>query len=142
MPASKDIVAAMIAMKKLHRTGARVGCFAVLAVALAGCASDSQDANTMGRVMVQPDKYLLYNCAQLAQVAVDKQKRARELEALMTKAGPESGGRFVSAIAYKPEYYQVRGEMNELRRSAAEKKCKFVPGAGPAAAPMEAVIPR
>jgi hypothetical protein len=39
----------------------------------------------------------------------------------------------MSQMAYRPEYLQLRGEMNELRRTSAEKKCKpvtiVVPGA-------------
>ena len=47
----------------------------------------------------------------------------------MAKAGEGSGGQLVSSVAYRPEYLERRGEMVELRRVAAEKNCKFVPGA-------------
>ena len=82
----------------------------------------------MGRFLVAPGKYTLYNCAQLAQTMETVSERERELADLIAKAGPGAGGSFVSSVAYRPEYYQVHGEMNELRRTAAEKKCKFVPG--------------
>jgi hypothetical protein len=45
----------------------------------------------------------------------------------MAKAGSDSSGQFVSNLSYRPEYTQLRGQMNELRRSAAEKNCKFNP---------------
>ena len=31
-------------------------------------------------------------------------------------------------MAYRPEYLQLRGEMDQLRKTAGEKNCKFVPG--------------
>jgi hypothetical protein len=46
----------------------------------------------------------------------------------MAKAGADTSGRLVSSMAYRPEYLERRGEMIELRRVAAEKNCKFVPG--------------
>jgi hypothetical protein len=48
----------------------------------------------------------------------------------MAKAGVDSGGWFVSDLAYRPEYVQLRGEMNELRKASAEKNYKFSPAAG------------
>jgi hypothetical protein len=101
--------------------------FAIVLVAatLAGCASD----DSAGRFLVAPDKFTLYNCAQLAEAAQANAVRQRELELLMAKAGPDAGGPLVSAVAYRPEYTQKRGEMNELRKTAAEKNCKSLPGA-------------
>ena len=44
--------------------------------------------------------------------------RQRELEALMVKAGPSTGGQIASSMAYRPEYNQLRGEMVQLRKAA------------------------
>jgi hypothetical protein len=44
----------------------------------------------------------------------------------MAKA-PDASGQFVSTIAHRPEYLQLRGLMNEIRKTSAEKKCKFNP---------------
>jgi hypothetical protein len=93
---------------------------------LAGCAGN--DAESTSRFLVAPGKYVLFNCAQIKQTADENSKRQRELEGLMAKAGDGSAGQMVSAVAYKPEYYQLRGEMDDLRQVAADKKCKFVPG--------------
>jgi hypothetical protein len=101
---------------------------------LAGCAADQQDSTS--RFLVAPGRYVLFNCAQIAQTAEENSKRQRELEGLMAKAGEGSAGRLVSAVAYKPEYFQLRGEMTDLRQTAVDKKCKFVPGAGRSAAPV------
>jgi len=99
----------------------------VLAAALlSGCAA-SDDAS--GRFLVQPDRYQLYTCRELAEAAQTIGVRERELEALMTKAGSDASGRVVGTMAYRPEYLQLRGQMNELRKTAAEKKCKSSPDA-------------
>jgi hypothetical protein len=103
---------------------------AVLAAALAGCTTAGGTSDDkMGRFLVAPDKFTLYNCAQLADAAQANIARQRELEMLMTKAEPDAGGPLVSAVAYRPEYAQMRGEMNELRKTAAEKNCKSLSGA-------------
>ena len=90
---------------------------AVASGLLSGCAA-SDDAS--GRFLVQPDRYQLYSCRELSEAAQAIGARQRELEGLMAKAGPDASGRFVSTIAYRPEYLQLRGQMN-----ATEKKCKF-----------------
>jgi len=97
---------------------------ALAATLLSGCAA-SDDAS--GRFLVQPERYQLYNCRDLAQAAQVIGERQRELEGLMAKAGVDASGRFVGTVAYRPEYVQLRGLMNEIRRTATEKKCKFSP---------------
>jgi hypothetical protein len=47
---------------------------------------------------------------------------------LMAKAETGPGGQLASAMAYRPEYLQLRGEMDQLRKTAGEKNCKFEPG--------------
>ena len=109
---------------------------ALLAASLAGCTtSGGSSDDKMGRFLVAPDKFVLFNCAELADRATTIAGRQRELEGLMAKAGEGSGGRLVSSIAYRPEYLERHGEMNELRSAAAAKNCKFVPGAENPAAP-------
>ena len=97
---------------------------------LAGCATSDDSA---GRFFVQPERYQLYSCRELAEAARAIGTRERELEDLMAKAGPDASGQFVSTIAYRPEYLQTRGLMSEIRKAAAEKKCKFDPDAVPGA---------
>jgi hypothetical protein len=90
------------------------------AAALCGCASEE----SAGRFLVTPDKFVLYNCAQLSDAAQANFTRQQELEKLMAKAGTGSGGVMVSDLAYRPEYLQLRGEMNELRKATTAKNCK------------------
>jgi hypothetical protein len=132
----------MVAPRR-RRPASRLFVIGALLLMLAACtgAPGSQD-DKMGRWLVAPDKYTLYNCDQLQQTALSMRVRELELEALIAKAGPSAAGNLASDMAYRPEYYQVHGEMNELRRSAAEKKCKFVPGeaaAGTKAAALPAI---
>ena len=87
---------------------------------LCGCASE----DSAGRFLVTPGKFVLYNCAQLSDAAQANLLRQQELEKLMAKAGTGSGAVIVSDLAYRPEYVQLRGEMNELRKTSAEKNCK------------------
>ncbi|MEP7030946.1 MAG: hypothetical protein ABI830_08445 [Pseudolabrys sp.] len=99
----------------------------LLSAALAACSAQpglSPDDRT-ARFLVAPDRYALYSCPQLAERAVVITTRENELQALIVKAGTGAGGRFVSATAYRPEYLELRGEMNELQRTAGEKKCKI-----------------
>jgi hypothetical protein len=99
---------------------------AIVATALAGCAVSDDSA---GRFMVAPDRYVLYNCPQLAKAAQATRSRQRKLEMLMAKAETDSVGVLVSSGAYRPEYAQLRGMMNEIQKTAVDKNCKFVPGA-------------
>lgn len=107
---------------------------------LAACTAAESDSTS--RFLVAPGRYVLYNCPQIAQQAKDNIDRQRELEGLMLKAGNDSGGRLVSAVAYKPEYYQLRGELSDLRQTALDKKCKFVPGEDRGVRPVSATAIR
>ena len=99
----------------------------VFLAACAGAPGGSSD-ETYGRILFAPGKYALYKCDEIADRTTANLTRQHELEALMAKAGAGSGGQLVSSVAYRPEYLELRGEMVELRRVAAEKNCKFVPG--------------
>jgi hypothetical protein len=108
------------------------------AASLSACASGGSTEDTMGRFLAAPNKYVLYSCPQLAIAATGTLAREKQLEALMAKAGTGADGRFVSAVAYQPEYLQLRGDMNEIRRYSAEKACKPAPAAAKPATPAVA----
>jgi hypothetical protein len=129
-------------LKRISKSGVSRELPALLLAAglLAGCTASEGDSTS--RFLVAPGKYVLFNCAQIQQQATQNGNRQRELEALMLKAGDDSAGRLVSAMAYKPEYYQLRGEMADLRREALEKKCKFVPAEAQSARPVGSVPSR
>lgn len=102
---------------------------ALAALTLAACAGNDDQA---ARFLVAPGRYALFNCKQLAQEADVKVTRQHELEGLMAQAGTGSAGQLVSAVTYRPEYLTLRGELEDMRQTAAEKKCKIVPGEEPA----------
>ncbi|HEX3338663.1 MAG TPA: twin-arginine translocation pathway signal [Pseudolabrys sp.] len=98
----------------------RVEITAIAALMLSGCASE-----TASRFLVEPDRYVLYSCKELATQAQNNAGRQHELELLIAKAG--SG--VASAMAYQPEYLQLRGEMTQLRKTAVDKNCNPLPSA-------------
>jgi hypothetical protein len=97
---------------------------ALLSACGASPADDDNDAS-LSRFFVAPGRYVLFNCQQIAQQAKGNMERQQVLEGLMARSGSE----LANAVAYRPEYLQLRGEMNDLRQEATNKKCKFVPGA-------------
>jgi hypothetical protein len=116
-------------MTARHRSHRHTLAAALAALTLAACAgNDDQTAH----FLVAPGRYALFNCKQLAQEAAVKVTRQHELEGLMAQAGTGSAGQMVSAVAYRPEYLTLRGELEDMRQTAADKKCKFVPGEAPA----------
>jgi hypothetical protein len=120
---------------RMSRFVARALVAATLAVTLAACAGSPGGQESLAeRALVAPGKYVLYNCPQLAVAAKASEKRKADLEVLIARAGPGTGGRLAANVAYGPEYSQARGELAELGRAAAEKKCKPVPET-PAAKP-------
>ena len=96
-----------------------------LALALPACAGND---DATARFLVAPGKYVLFNCKQLTERATENLKRHQELEGLIAKAGAGTGGEMVSAVAYRPEYLSLRGDLMEIRREAVDKKCDGVPG--------------
>jgi hypothetical protein len=108
-----------------------------LVAVLGGTGAAPADDEAISKFLVAPGKYILFNCQQLDVQAKANQKRIAELEALMAKSGNE----FANAVAYRPEYLQLRGEMADLRHEAVDKKCKTAPGAGPAK-PREGAVLR
>jgi len=121
MPNSSDSYLAMTGDGKFRTLTA-----ALAALAVSGCVSEQ----TASRFLVEPDRYILYNCAALETTAQSNAVRQRELEGLMAKAGSGAGGQLVSTMTYQPEYLQLRGEMDQLRKAAADKNCKFTLGVG------------
>jgi len=111
-------------MSNVKRRLRRFAVIAALAAALSGCAMSD---DSMARFVVAPDKYLLYNCEEIAREAKTAAAREQELHRLMVRASADPAGRLVSGIAYDSDYLTVRGELNELRAAAVSKHCEPVP---------------
>lgn len=91
---------------------------------LAACGSTSdREGSRLGKFLVAPGKYYLYDCRQLAVVAASYVTRDKDLREVKAKAEAGSGGGLVSFLAYDTEYAQVQGNIDDLRREVTEKKC-------------------
>lgn len=89
-------------------------------VALAGL---SACASPEGLSLSRPGRYNLYSCALLNERGVALLKREQELEALMAKAAQGAGGEIANTLAYRGEYNITQGDLREIERVGAEKKC-------------------
>jgi hypothetical protein len=94
---------------------------ALLAAALMGCAGISEQ--TAIAAFVAPGKFDLYSCRDLEDRAKIVRLRQTELEQLMARSAQGPGGEFVNAIAYRNEYLQARGELQEIAKANTDKQC-------------------
>jgi hypothetical protein len=93
--------------------------FAMLA--LTGCGL----SDGAGALFVDPGRYTLYHCDDLATRRKALITRENELRGLIERAGESPGGAVVGSIAYRSEYDSVLAEEKLLQRNAAEKNCNF-----------------
>ena len=94
--------------------------FAVLA--LSGCGLSTDGA---GALFVDPGRYTLYHCDDLAARRKVLIARENELRGLIERAGESPGGAVVGSFAYRSDYDSVLAEEKLLQRNAAEKNCSF-----------------
>jgi hypothetical protein len=104
----------------------------MLGGSLAGCAVSGERAEDF---YVAPGKYVLYDCTQLAGTAARLEERDRELSRLIARAKEGAGGALVSSLAYDPDYYSNLGELKDVHREQADKKCPPDLKAAPLPAP-------
>jgi len=94
--------------------------FLVIAASLVGCAVATDD---FSRAFVDPTKFDLLPCSELANRFETIAKREQELRALMDKAAESTGGAMVSAVAYRTDYLNARGELKLLQEVGQRKNC-------------------
>lgn len=92
---------------------------ALAAIALAGCSMPDGP----GTLLVDPGRYTLYHCPDLAARWKALRTREKELRSLMDKASEGGGGAVIGAIAYRSDYESVLTEQKLVQHSAAEKNC-------------------
>ncbi len=95
-----------------------------LACALAGCANDP------GQLLIDPGRYTVYKCEDLAKRWKAVSAREKELHDLIAKADESRAGVVVGAITYRPDYEAVLSDEKLLQRTAAEKNCALPIQAG------------
>jgi hypothetical protein len=96
--------------------------FGVVVLALAGCGGASNDP---GAFLIDPGRYSVYHCDDLAARGKVLAARAKELSGLMEKAGEGAGGAVIGSLAYRTDYDSVLSEERLLQKTAMEKNCGF-----------------
>ena len=89
-------------------------------LALTGCGSDGA-----GAIFIDPGRYTLYHCDELATRRKALITRETELRGLMERASESATGSVIGSLAYRSEYDSVIAEQKLLQRNAAEKNCSF-----------------
>jgi hypothetical protein len=116
------------------------GAIVLAALVLAGCAS-----NDGGSLLIDPGRYDLFKCDDLANRWKLVSGREKELRALMDRASQTGGGAVVGSLAYRTDYETVLSDERLLQRTAAVKNCPLsfqVPGAPPQPVPMQSGQPQ
>ena len=91
-------------------------------LALSGCGLSGDGA---GALFVDPGRYALYRCDDLATRRKQLITRENELRGLIERAGESPGGAVIGSFAYRSDYDTVLAEEKLLARNAAEKNCSF-----------------
>jgi hypothetical protein len=116
-----------------------------LACALSGCTS-----NDSGELLIDPGRYAVYKCDDLAARWKIVSAREKELRGLMDRASQSSGGAVVASLSYRVDYDAVISDERLLQRTAAEKNCglpfqtpsiQAQPAQAPSAQPQTAAPP-
>lgn len=110
----------------------RLAMLGALAIGLGGCASGG-DSGFGSSVFVDPAKYDLYNCQQLATARKTTNDRVVELERLMAKAETGAGGALVSGLAYQTDYRAQRAQRDAIDEKLARNNCSAELAPPPAA---------
>ena len=95
----------------------------VVAAALGGCATGGVTSN----LFVDPSRYDLYDCKQLAAERVTVDARVVQLEGLIAKAETGVAGGLVSGLAYQSDYAQARGQRDLIDQKRAMNNCAAEP---------------
>ena len=106
----------------LERMAHRVSQLAMLcalAVTLGGCATGGVTSS----IFVDPSKYDLYDCKQLATARVSVDARVVQLEGLITKAETGVAGGLVSGLAYQADYSAARAQRDLIDQKLATNNC-------------------
>jgi hypothetical protein len=107
-------------MSGKHSTPSRFFALMSLGVALSGCASSPVDESTF---FVDPARYAMYDCKQLAGVRLGAASRIEELRGLMAKAETGAAGSVVSEVAYRPDYVSAQGTLKAANAAWERNRC-------------------
>lgn len=91
-----------------------------LGLVLSGCAAGS---DRFSSAFVDPARFNLYTCQQLAPERKAAIQRETELEGLMAKARQGAAGPLMAELGYRADYLSARGRREAIDRAWAEKNC-------------------
>ena len=95
----------------------------LMVAALGGCATGGVTSN----IFVDPSRYDLYDCKQLAVERVTVDARVVQLEGLIAKAETGVAGGHVSGLAYQSDYTAARGQRDLIDQKRAMNNCAAEP---------------
>ena len=90
-----------------------------VAAALGGCATGGVTSS----FFVDPSRYDLYDCKQLATERVTVDAKVVQLEGLIAKAETGVAGGLVSGLAYQSEYGLARAQRDLIDQKRAANNC-------------------
>lgn len=105
-----------------ERTIRRIAMLCAFA-ALGGCATGGINSSPF----VDPSRYDLYDCKQLAAERATVDKRVLELEALMAKAETGFAGGLASGLAYQSDYSLAKAQRDLIDQKLAQNNCAAEP---------------
>ncbi|MFC0243622.1 twin-arginine translocation pathway signal [Rhodopseudomonas telluris] len=100
---------------------ALVGAGLLAGAGLSGCAAIGDSA--MSQAFVDPARYDLYNCEQLAAERKSLDARLADLDGLMRKAETGVAGSVVSEVAYRNDYINVKAQSRLAEQTWRDNKC-------------------
>lgn len=111
-----------------------------LCTALGGCASVG---DAISPAFVDPARYDLWDCKQLAPERKNLGKRIEDLDRLMAKAETGTAGVVVAEIAYRNDYVATRGQQKLMEEAWRKNRCREsdMEAAAPPAQPTAASAP-
>jgi hypothetical protein len=96
-----------------------------LAGALTGCGSFDG-----GQLLIDPGRYSIFKCDDLAKRWKTVTAREKDLRELMARASQTGGGAVVGSVAYRADYDAVLSDERLLQHTATEKNCPLPYPAG------------
>jgi hypothetical protein len=103
--ANRRLAKAVVAHRGCHGWRGALSSFALLA--LTGCGLSTDGA---GALFVDPGRYTLYHCDDLAARRKMLIARENELRGLIERAGESTGGAVIGSFAYRSDYDAVLAE--------------------------------
>jgi len=104
------------------------------AAGLSGCAVLGDSA--VSQAFVDPARYDLYSCEQLATERTSLDARIAEINMLMRKAETGTGGAVVSEVAYRNDYINLKAQSRLAEQTWRDNKCVAAPPPVTAAVPV------